>query len=105
MWWGDFRNGGVGSTTCLLCGIKYLGAYGGYETFIYKLTDHNQNNENIKYHIACKASYNVCMDENKLDGVKKINDHEFEFHNAYCFKWDLTQIGVVQAIYYDIFLS
>ncbi|KIC05236.1 glycosyl transferase, group 1 family protein [Ligilactobacillus ruminis DPC 6832] len=28
---------------------KYLGAYGGYETFIYKLTDHNQNNENIKY--------------------------------------------------------
>lgn len=53
-------------------GSKSLGAYGGYETFMYKLTEHHQNNENIKYHIACKANGNGCMDETKLDGVKKL---------------------------------
>lgn len=83
-------------------GSKSLGAYGGYETFMYKLTEHHQNNENIKYHIACKANGNGCMDETKLDGVKKINDHEFEFHNAHCFKIDVPQIGAAQAIYYDV---
>ncbi len=70
-------------------GSKSLGAYGGYETFMYKLTEHHQNNKNIKYHIACKANGNGCMDETKFDGVKKINDHEFEFHNAHCFKIDV----------------
>lgn len=83
-------------------GSKSLGAYGGYETFMYKLTEHHQNNKNIKYHIACKANGNGCMDETKLDGVKKINDHEFEFHNAHCFKIDVPQIGAAQAIYYDV---
>ncbi|KLA46856.1 beta 1-4 rhamnosyltransferase Cps2T [Ligilactobacillus ruminis] len=83
-------------------GSKSLGAYGGYETFMYKLTEYHQNNENIKYHIACKANGNGCMDETKLDGVKKINDHEFEFHNAHCFKIDVPQIGAAQAIYYDV---
>lgn len=83
-------------------GSKSLGAYGGYETFMYKLTEHHQNKENIKYHIACKANGNGCMDETKFDGVKKINDHEFEFHNAHCFKIDVPQIGAAQAIYYDV---
>ena len=31
-----------------LVGAKSLGAYGGYETFVYKLTKYHQNNENIK---------------------------------------------------------
>lgn len=39
-----------------LVGAKSLGAYGGYETFVYKLTEHHQNKENIKYHVACKAN-------------------------------------------------
>lgn len=39
-----------------LVGAKSLGAYGGYETFIYKLTEYHQNNKNIKYHVACKAN-------------------------------------------------
>lgn len=38
-----------------LVGAKSLGAYGGYETFVYKLTEYHQNKENIKYHVACKA--------------------------------------------------
>ena len=31
-----------------LVGAKSLGAYGGYETFVYKLTEYHQNKENIK---------------------------------------------------------
>ena len=83
-------------------GAKSLGAYGGYETFVYKLTEHHQNKKNIKYHVACKANGDGCMDETKFDGVTKINDHEFELHNAHCFKIDVPQIGPAQAIYYDV---
>lgn len=85
-----------------LVGAKSLGAYGGYETFVYKLTEYHQNNENLKYHVACKANGDGCMDENKLEGAIKINTHEFEFHNAHCFKIDVPQIGPAQAIYYDV---
>ncbi len=42
------------------------------------------------------------MDETKLEDVKRINDSEFEFHNAHCFKIDVPEIGERQAIYYDI---
>lgn len=85
-----------------LVGAKSLGAYGGYETFVYKLTEYHQNKENIKYHVACKANGDGCMDESKFEGVTKINDHEFELYNAHCFKIDVPQIGPAQAIYYDV---
>lgn len=85
-----------------LVGAKSLGAYGGYETFIYKLTEYHQYNKKIKYHVACKANGDGYMDESKLEGVALINDHEFEFHNAHCFKIDVPQIGSAQAIYYDV---
>lgn len=83
-------------------GAKSLGAYGGYETFVYKLTEYHQGNGNIKYHIACKENGNGCMDETDLSGVTRINDHEFEFHNAHCFKIAVPQIGPAQAVYYDV---
>lgn len=85
-----------------LVGAKSLGAYGGYETFVYKLTEYHQNKKNIKYYVACKANGDGCMDETKVEGVTRINDHEFEFHNAHCFKIDIPQIGAAQAIYYDV---
>lgn len=85
-----------------LVGAKSLGTYGGYETFVYKLTEHHQNKKNIKYHVACKANGDGYMDETKVEGVTRINDHEFEFHNAHCFKIDIPQIGPAQAIYYDV---
>lgn len=85
-----------------LIGAKSLGAYGGYETFVYKLTQYHQSNKNIKYHIACKANGDGCMDETKLDGVTRISDTEFEFQNAHCFKIHIPQIGAAQAIYYDV---
>lgn len=85
-----------------LVGAKSLGAYGGYETFVYKLTEYHRNNPKIKYHVACKANGDGCMDERKLQGVIKISDNEFIFNNARCFKIHIPQIGPAQAIYYDV---
>lgn len=85
-----------------IVGSKSLGAYGGYKTFVYKLTEYHQNNQNIKYHVACKANGDGCMDETKLENVTRINDLEFEFQNAHCFKIPVPNIGPAVAIYYDV---
>ena len=34
---------------CYICGAKCVGGYGGYETFLDKLTEYHQDNENIQY--------------------------------------------------------
>lgn len=62
------------------------GAYGGYETFVDKLTEYHQNLEDIQYHVACKDKENG----------------EFRYHNAHCFKIKVPDIGPAQAIYYDV---
>lgn len=62
------------------------GSYGGYETFVDKLTEYHQDNPDIKYHVACKAD----------------EDGEFEYHNARCFNVKVPDIGPAQAIYYDV---
>lgn len=85
-----------------LVGAKSLGAYGGYETFIYKLTEYHKDNKRIKYHIACKANGDGYMDESKLNGAKQISENEFEYNNAHCFKIPLPNVGPAQAIIYDI---
>lgn len=84
-----------------LIGAKSLGAYGGYETFVYKLTEYHQDDPNIKYHVACKANGSGYMDETKLDNVTKLSNSEFEFNNAHCFKIHCPNIGPAVAIYYD----
>ena len=85
-----------------IVGAKSLGAYGGYETFINKLTEYHQNNEQIKYHVACKANGDGCMDETKLEGVTPLCDNEFTYHNAHCFKLQMPNLGPAVAIYYDV---
>lgn len=86
-----------------LIGAKSLGTYGGYETFINKLTEYHQNNRNIKYHVACKANGEGSMDPYKTEGVQIINDHEFTYHNAHCFQIKIPEkLGPAQAIYYDV---
>ena len=85
-----------------IVGAKSLGAYGGYETFVDKLTEYHQFNGEIKYHIACKGTGYSSMDETKLDGHIKIDDKQFVYHNAHCFKISVPDIGGAQAIYYDI---
>ena len=62
------------------------GNYGGYETFVDKLTEYHQNNPNLKYHVACKAK----------------DTKTFEYHNADCFDVKVPSIGPAQAIYCDV---
>lgn len=62
------------------------GSYGGYETFVDKLTEYHRNEPRLKYHVACKSD----------------EDGEFEYHNARCFKVKVPDIGPAQAIYYDV---
>lgn len=91
-----------------LVGAKSLGAYGGYETFINKLTEYHQNESCLKYHVACKANGEGFMDETKVQGVTDIvkkngSTAEFTYHNARCFKINIPEkLGPAQAIYYDI---
>lgn len=86
-----------------LVGAKSLGTYGGYETFINKLTEYHQNSERIKYHVACKANGDGSMDPYKTEGVHIINDYEFTYHNAHCFRIKIPEkLGSAQAIYYDV---
>ena len=85
-----------------IVGSKGLGSYGGYETFVDKLTEYHQNNSEIKYHIACKANGDGCMNESNLEGVEKLSDKEFSYHNSRCFKIHVPNIGPAQAIYYDV---
>lgn len=90
-----------------LVGAKSLGAYGGYETFIDKLTEYHQGNRRLRYHVACKANGEGCMDETKLHGVTDVEKNRhgevvaFTYHNAHCFKLKVPSIGPAQAIYYD----
>ena len=44
-----------------LVGAKSLGAYGGYETFVDKITEYHQNSPEIKYHVASKANGDGCI--------------------------------------------
>ncbi len=91
-----------------LVGAKSLGAYGGYETFVNKLTEYHCNNNKIKYHVACKANGDGHMDERTLVGVTEIVEKhgevvEFTYHNAHCFKVHVPEkIGHAQAIYFDV---
>lgn len=86
-----------------LVGAKSLGAYGGYETFINKLTEYHQNNKKIKYHVACKANGDGAMDPYKTLGTEIVSEQEFIYHNAECFRIHIPEkLGSAQAIYYDI---
>lgn len=62
------------------------GAYGGYETFVDRLTEMHEDDGAIKYHVACKSDENA----------------EFEYHGARCFKVRVPDIGPAQAIWYDV---
>lgn len=59
-----------------------------------------QNKENIKYHVTCKANGNSYIDGTKVDGMIKVNEREFKFRNAHCFKITVSQIWSAQAIHY-----
>ena len=62
------------------------GAYGGYETFVDKLTEYHQGHGELCYHIACKDR----------------KTYETRYHNARCFHIRVPDVGPAQAIYYDV---
>ena len=81
-----------------LVGAKSLGAYGGYETFINKLTEYHQSNPDIKYHVAVKANG---QGASVPEGVEVV-DGRYTYHNADCFQISIPEkLGPAQAIYYD----
>lgn len=59
--------------------------YGGYETFVQKLTEYHQNDEEIQYHVACQ----------------NFDKEEFVFQNARCFNVKVPNIGPAKAVLYD----
>lgn len=65
------------------------GNYGGYETFVDKLTEYHRNETDIRYHVACAVD--------KAEDVKN-----FKYHNSHCFTILRKPIGSAQAIFYDL---
>ena len=63
------------------------GRYGGFETFVDKLTEYHVDIKELRYHVACKG--------------KRKND-DFIYNNARCFTIKVPNIGPAQAIYYDV---
>lgn len=59
--------------------------YGGFETFVEKLTE-GQKNKEIKYHVSCLAD----------------NNNEFQHNGTRCFNIKVPNIGPAKAVYYDI---
>lgn len=62
--------------------------YGGYETFVEKLTE-NQKSPDIKYHVACA-----------VDSADEVG--EFEHNGAHCFSVLRRPVGAAKAVFYDI---
>lgn len=60
-------------------------AYGGFETFVDKLTEHQVTNK-IRYHVA---------------GMGK-DFYRYEYNGAKCFNVATPNIGAAKAIYYDL---
>lgn len=65
--------------------------YGGYETFVDKLTAGQQSAE-IKYHVASRRDNSELSETNDV----------FDYNNAEVFSIDVPNIGPAQAILYDI---
>lgn len=61
--------------------------YGGFETFVDKLTEYHQNETDLRYHVACRST--DCNDS-------------FVYHNADCFRVKVPNLGAAQAIWYDV---
>lgn len=60
--------------------------YGGFETFVEKLTE-GQINKEIKYHVSCLSNN---------------NNTDFKYNSARCFNVNVPNVGSAKAVYYDI---
>lgn len=91
-----------------ILGAKSIGQYGGYETFLDRLTEVHAGDADIQYYIVTKANGDGAMDESKLEGVSRIKVdragavRSFKYHNANVVKLNVPQIGPAQAVAYDV---
>ena len=91
-----------------IIGAKCIGQYGGYETFLDRLTEVHEKDEGIQYHIVTKANGVGAMDESKLSSISSVKKDNsgmvcsFIYHNANVVKLTVPQIGPAQAIAYDV---
>ena len=82
-----------------ICGAKSIGLYGGYETFVYRLTDACNTDSNIKYIVSCKANGTGCMDTAKL----RSDNGKHYYNNTECIMVTVPEwMGSAQAVYYDL---
>ena len=104
----DISRGKASVKSVFIIGAKCIGQYGGYETFLDRLTEVHQNDPSIQYYIVTKANGDGAMDETKLSGVSDVKKDDngavrsFKYHNANVVKLDVPQIGAAQAIAYDV---
>ena len=88
---------------CYIAGAKGISFYGGYESFVQKLLQYHKDNDNIHYHVACKANGDGAMKVDKLEGVSEVVDNHFTYCNADCHLITVPEkLGSAQAIAYDI---
>ena len=59
--------------------------YGGFETFVDKLTE-NQKNTSVQYYVACMNAKKTA----------------FTHNGAKCFNIKVPNVGAAKAVYYDI---
>ncbi len=89
-----------------IIGSKSIGQYGGFETFVDRLTEQHQDDGALQYHIACKANGDGCMDESTLSGVSDRRTEDgaqtFRYHGAHVFKLQVPDIGPAVAVWYDL---
>lgn len=91
-----------------IIGAKCIGQYGGYETFLDRLTEVHENDGDIQYYIVTKANGDGAMDESKMSSITSVKKDKngavrnFRYHNANVVKLDVPQIGPAQAIAYDV---
>lgn len=104
----DNSRGKASAKRVFIIGAKCIGQYGGYETFLDRLTEVHASDSLIQYYIVTKANGDGAMDESKLSGVSSIKNDDkghvrsFCYHNANVVKLDVPQIGAAQAIAYDV---
>lgn len=76
-----------------IIGCKGIPArYGGFETFVDKLTEYSKNERRVKYHVAC------AVDHSDFDH----GDRHYEYSGAHCFKVKWRNNGSSKAIFYDL---
>lgn len=76
----------TGKQQCFIIGSKGIPAhYGGFETFVEKLTQYQHSNR-LRYHVACIGARGL----------------RYEYNGAKCFCVSVPDIGAAKAVYYDL---